>query len=468
LTAPSGAHRLRVVATGSAAALQPLFHPASVAVVGASDDAAKHGHRLLKNLIAGGYEGRIYPVNPNAQTVLGLKSYASLGAIAGRVDLAIIVIPASLVLDSVREAIAARVRALVIIPAGFGETGEGGRQLQAEIAGLCAQARIPMVGPNCMGVCNFQGKLTAVFNDLKSAPGAVSFVSQSGTYGVTTLNFGVKMGIDFNTFVSSGNEAVTQFTDYLEYLGEDPNSHVIMGYIESLRDGERFARIAREVTKRKPVVVMKFGRTRKGSMAAASHTGALTGTHAVYSSVFRQCGVIEVTRTHDLLNVALALSLQPPMRGNRVAIIGASGGFAVAATDYLEEHGIEVPTFSEELQQQIRREADTRAYASLQNPIDLAADFRAAPLLKCVEISLKQDCIDGAIAALPASPFPPLEETIRGLERMQAESGKPLVICYYARPEGVEAIQAMTRLLPAYRTPEEVGEVMARLYQYGA
>jgi len=436
--------------------------------VGASDDASKHGHRLLKNLIGGGYEGRIYPVNPNAQTVLGLKSYASLGAIPERIDLAVIVIPASLVLDTVREAIDAGVGALVIITAGFGETGENGRRIQAEIAELCNRANTPMVGPNCMGICNFPAKLTAVFNDLKSAPGTVSFISQSGTYGVTTLNYGLKMGIDFNTFVSSGNEAVTQFSDYLEHLGNDPDTRVIMGYIESLRDGARFARIAKEVTKKKPVVAMKFGRTRKGSLAAASHTGALTGTHAIYSSVFRQCGVIEVTRTHDLLNVALALSVQPPMRGNRVAIIGASGGFAVAATDYLEEHGLEVPTFSEELQQRIRREADTRAYASLQNPIDLAADFRSAPLLKCVELALKQDCIDGAIAALPASPYTPLEETIRGLEYMQAESGKPLAICFYARPEGVETIQAMTQSLPVYGSPEDVGQVMACLHQYGA
>jgi len=447
--------------------LDNLLRPGSVAVVGASEDVNKHGYRLLRNLIAGGYEGCIYPVNPRAGTVLGLKSYASLGDIPGRVDLAVIIIPASLVLDAVREAVAARVGSLVIITAGFGETGEQGRQIQAEISQLCVEANIPMVGPNCMGICNFPAKLTAVFNDLKSAPGHVSFVSQSGTYGVTTLNYGLKTGIAFNKFISSGNEAVTQFSDYLEYLGDDPDTHVIMGYIESLRDGEKFARIAKEVTKKKPVVVMKFGRTRKGSAAAASHTGALTGTQEVYSAVFRQCGVIEVTRTHDLLNVAMALSMQPPMRHNRAAIIGASGGFAVAATDYLEEHGVEVPTFSEQLQQHIRREADTKAYASLQNPVDLAADFRSAPLLKCIEIALGQDFIDGAIAALPASPYPPLEQTIRGIERMQAESGKPVLICFYALPEGVDTIRAMTQQIPAYGSPEDVGQAMACLSQYG-
>jgi acyl-CoA synthetase (NDP forming) len=447
--------------------LDKLLRPGSVAVVGASDDVDKHGHRLLRNLIAGGYEGRIYPVNPKAETVLGIKSYPTLGAIPERVDLAVIIIPASLVLNAVRDAVDARVGSLVIITAGFGETGDQGRQIQAEISQLCVEANIPMVGPNCMGVCNFPAKLTAVFNDLKSAPGHVSFVSQSGTYGVTTLNYGLKMGITFNTFISSGNEAVTQFSDYLEYLGDDPETHVIMGYIESLRDGEKFARIAKEVTRKKPVVVMKFGRTRKGSVAAASHTGALTGTHEVYSSVFRQCGVIEVTRTHDLLNVAMALSMQPPMRHNRAAIIGASGGFAVAATDYLEEHGVEVPTFNEQLQQHIRREADTKAYASLQNPIDLAADFRSAPLLKCIEIALEQDSIDGAIAALPASPYPPLDLTIRGIERMQTESGKPVLICFYARPEGVDAIRAMTRQIPVYGSPEDVGQAMACLSQYG-
>ncbi len=447
--------------------LEPLFRPQSVAVVGASDDEDKYGHKVLKNIVEAGYRGRVYPVNPNADTVLGLKSYRSLADVPERLDLAFIVIPARLVVNAVRDAVAAQVRSLVIITAGFGETGDEGKRMQAEIRDLCTRAAIPAVGPNCMGICSFPVRLAATMESLRSEPGHVSFISQSGTYGITTLNYGLRTGVDFNAFISSGNEAVTKFSDYLEYLGNDPDTHVIMGYIESLRDGQRFARVAKEVTKRKPVVVMKFGRTQKGSMAAASHTGAMAGTHAVYSSVFRQTGVIEVTRTQDLLNVAMALSMQPPLKGPRIAAVGASGGFAVAVTDYLEEHGLEVPTFSDELQQRMRHEAGTMPYASVRNPVDLAADLRPAPLLKCAELALRQDTIDGVIAALPARPFPPGEDTIQELERMQRETGKPVLICYYARPEGVDVIQRMTTRIPVYRSPEEVGQVMAGLYQYG-
>jgi acyl-CoA synthetase (NDP forming) len=447
--------------------LQHLFQPESVAVVGASDIEHKYGYRVLRNIINGGYSGRIYPINPSAPTVQDLKAYARVADIPERVDLAFVIIPANLVVDAVKEAVDAGVRSLVIITAGFGETGDEGRQREEEIRQYCEAANIPAVGPNCMGICSFSVHLAATMEPLRSEPGSVSFVSQSGTYGITTLNYGLQTGVAFNTFISSGNEAVTRFSEYLEYLGEDSHTSVIMGYIESLRDGERFMRVAREVSKKKPIVVMKFGRTRKGSVAAASHTGALAGSHAIYQAAFRQSGVIEVTRTHDLLNVAMALSMQPPLRGPRIGIAGASGGFAVAATDVLEELGLEVPTFSAELQQRIRREAGTMPYASVQNPIDLAADLRPAPLLKCADIILEQDNIDGAVVALPARPFPPAETTMREIERMQRESGKPVIICYYAHPDGVGTIQSMTQSIPVYKSPEDVGEVLRALWRYG-
>jgi len=447
--------------------LQYLFRPDSVAVVGASDVEDKYGHKVLRNIVEGGFQGRIYPVNPNADTVLGLKAYPRVAAIPERVDLAFIIIPARLVADAVKEAVDAGARSLVIITAGFGETGEEGRKTEAAIRDYCKAANVAAVGPNCMGICSFPVQLAATMERLRSEPGHVSFISQSGTYGITTLNYGLRTGVAFNSFISSGNEAVTRFTEYLEYLGEDPDTSVIMGYIESLRDGDRFVRIAREVSRKKPIVVMKFGRTRKGSVAASSHTGALAGSHSVYRAAFRQSGVIEVTRTHDLLNVAMALSMQPPLRGRRIGIAGASGGFAVAATDVLEELDLEVPTFSPELQTYIRTEAGTMPYASVQNPIDLAADLRPAPLLRCADIVLQQDNIDGAVVALPARPFPPGENTIREIERMQRESGKPVVICYYAHPDGVGTIQSMTQQIPVYKSPEEVGEVFRALHQYG-
>ena len=447
--------------------LKYMFRPESVAIVGASDDPEKWGHGVLRNIIEGGYEGRIYAVNPRADTVLGMSCYKTLADIPGEIDLAFIVIPSPFVLGAVRDAIAKGVKSLVIITAGFSETGAEGRKREAEIRALCEEAGVPAAGPNCMGVCSFRVKMPATMVRLESEPGHLSFISQSGTYGVTTLNYGLHLNIPFNAFISSGNEGITRFSDYLEYLGEDEDTHVIMGYIEMLRDPRKFMRVAREVTKKKPIIVMKFGRTDDGTRAAASHTGALAGSNAIYRSLFKQCGVIEVTRTHDLLNVAMGLNMQPPLKGNRMAIVGPSGGFAVAATDFLAEHGLKVPELDFMLQRRLREDADALPFASLRNPIDLAADLRVDPLLKCTETVLAQDYIDGAIVGLHSRPFPPSERLLRRLEEIQHHTGKPISICFFSRPEGIEVVQAMTRIIPVYRSAEDVGQVMACLWQYG-
>jgi len=447
--------------------LKYMFRPQSLAVVGASDDPSKWGHGVLNNITKGGYAGRVYAVNPRADTVLGMKSYKSLSEIPDELDLAFIVIPAPFVVAAVKEAISKGVKSLIIITAGFGETGAEGRKREAEVRALCKEAGIPAAGPNCMGICSFPVRLAATMERLESEPGHLSFVSQSGTYGVTTLNYGLNLHIPFNAFISSGNEGITRFEDYLEYLGEDEDTHVIMGYIESLREPRKFLRVAQEITKRKPIVVMKFGRTDDGTRAAASHTGALAGSNAIYRALFKQCGVVEVTRTHDLLNVAMAFSMQPPLKGNRIAIVGPSGGFGVAVTDYLAEHGLKVPELDFMLQRRLREEADALPFASLRNPIDLAADLRPEPLLKCTETVMNLDMIDGAIIGLHSRPFPPNERMLRRLEEIQAETGKPLTICYFSRPEGMDVVQAMTSKIPVYRSAEDVGQVMSCLWQYG-
>ncbi|MCK9356648.1 MAG: CoA-binding protein [Dehalococcoidia bacterium] len=447
--------------------LTSMFRPESIAVVGASEDPTKWGYGVFNNITHGGFKGRVYPVNPNAATVLGAPSYRSLRDIPERLDLAFIVIPAPFVLGAVKDAVETGVRSIIIITAGFGETGIEGRKREAEVRALCAEAGIPTAGPNCMGICSFPVSLVATMEPLKSEPGHLSFISQSGTYGVTTLNYGLHLHLPFNAFVSSGNEAVTKFADYMEYFGQDDDTHVIMGYIESLRDAQKFMRVAKDVAGRKPVVVMKFGRTDDGSRAAASHTGALAGSNAIYDAMFKQCGVIQVTRTHDLLNVAMAFDMQPPLRGNRIAIIGPSGGFGVATTDFLAEHGLKVPEIDFMLQRKLREEADALPFASLRNPIDLAADLRVDPLLKCTDTVLNLDTIDGAIIGLHSRPFPPEERLLRRLEEIQHDTGKPMCICYFSRPEGMDVVQSMTRIIPVYRSAEDVGQVMSCLWQYG-
>lgn len=447
--------------------LSCLFEPRSVAIIGASDDPTKYGNRVMQSIIDAGFQGPLYGVNPTVDEVLGRKAYPTMVSLPEPVELAFIVIPAKAVIGAIKDCIAAGVKGIVIITAGFGETGEAGRAAEVEIAELCEKAGVPAVGPNCMGVVCFSSHIvgTMTMDRLKGEPGDTSFISQSGTYGISTLNQGLASGVGFSKFVSSGNEAVTKFADYLEYLGNDPSTRVIIGYIESLKDAERFVPVAKEVSKKKPVVVMKFGRTGAGTRAAASHTGALAGSHDVYSAAFKQCGVIEVLRTQDLLNVATAFRSQPLPRGRRIAIAGVSGGFAVAAADYLSELGLEVPELPIELQNRMRNEVKVPAFAAVKNPIDLAAEIRPPFLLKCVEIAIQDPGIDALIMGMWSYPTPPAPENLRALERIQRESGKPLLMCYYASRRGAELVQGLTTL-PVYATPEEVSQVMASLCQY--
>jgi len=447
--------------------LSYLFEPRSVAIIGASDDPTKYGNRVMQSIIDAGYEWPIYPVNPNVPTVLGQKAFPTMLDLPDPVELAFVVIPAKFVLGAVKDCIEARVKGIVIITAGFGEVGEQGLEAEAEIARLCFEADIPTVGPNCMGVVCFSQHMigTMTMDSLEGEPGDTAFISQSGTYGISTLNQGLTAGVGFSKFVSSGNEAVTKFSDYLDYFGDDNATRVIIGYIESLKDAKRFVGVAKDVSKKKPVVVMKFGRTSAGTRAAASHTGALAGSRDVYSAAFRQCGVVEVTRTQDLLNTALAFRTQPLPRGRRVGVAGISGGFAVAAADYLAELGLEVPPFSQELQDRMRAATPVPAFASIKNPIDLSAEVRPFPLLTCLELVLQSGEVDGVIMGLWSWPLPPADESLRTLERLQRESGKPLLLCYYASRSGTEMIQSLTSL-PVYGTPEEVSQVMAGLCQY--
>ncbi len=444
-----------------------LFKPKSIAVVGASDDPGKYGNRVMQSIIESGYAGPVYPINPNVSTVLGHTAYASARELPEPAELAFIVIPAKSVVAAVRDCIASGVKGLVIISAGFGEIGDEGLAAEAEIGRLCREASIPAVGPNCMGVICFSSHVvgTMTMDRLKGEPGDTSFISQSGTYGVSTLNQGLTSGVGFSKFVSSGNEAVTKFSDYLEYLGNDPETNVIIGYIESLKDGERFTSVAKKVTKKKPVVVMKFGRTAAGTRAAASHTGALAGSHDVYSAAFKQCGVIEVMRTQDLLNVATAFRSQPLPRGRRIAVAGISGGFAVAAADYLADLELELPALSQDLQDRMRSEVNVPAFAILKNPIDLTAEYRPEFLLRCAEMTIHDPSIDALIIGLWSWPLPPAQESLRTLERLQRQSGKPLLLCYYASRRGAELVQSMTSL-PVYGTPEEVSTVMGCMAWY--
>lgn len=448
--------------------LSYLFEPHSVAVVGASGDPAKPGHRLARSIIDGGYQGKVYLVNPNAAKVLGRVTYPSIRDIPDDVDLAFIVIPEKLVPEAVQGSIEAHVKSLVVISGGFAETGEEGKRVQEELGRLCRNAGIPMVGPNSMGICCFPARLTACIVPLPFCePGSVSFISQSGTYGTGALNSAVGMGVPFNKFVSSGNEAVIRFSDYVEYLGQDPSTKVIVGAIEGVTDGRNLLRVAKEVSKKKPIVVMKCGRTTAGARAVASHTGVLAGSHELFKGFCKQTGMIEVYRTEDLLNVARAFVTQPIPRGKKVGIVALGGGFGVALADFLIEQGLEVPELTRAVQQELRDRAGMRWYASVKNPVDLAADFRVDTLVEATEILLGDSNIDGVVVMPPSPSHVPnsmLKKMVKLLEGQWKKNNKPLLLGLIG---GTEEVQKLSKVLPIYKAPEEAGQAMLALVEYG-
>jgi acyl-CoA synthetase (NDP forming) len=371
---------------------RPLFHPESIAVIGASNTYGKWGYTYLRNLRDGGFAGRVFPVNPKEKEILGYPVYPRLEDVPGSVDLALILLRPELVLDAVRECLARGVRAMVVITAGFGEMGGQGKKMQDEFAALARKARVPLIGPNCMGLISVPAKLNAQLFYSRPLPGGISILSQSGNLGGDLIRRGMVDRIGFSKFVSSGNEAVTTCEDLLEYFGEDPDTTVILSYLEGVKHGNRFLEIARRVTAKKPVVLLKAGYTSAGSRACVSHTGALAGSQEVFEAVARQAGVIMVDNMDDLYYAGVTLAGQPLPSGKRIGIVTEGGGMGVIAADATVRFGMEVPLLTERLQERFHDILPERW--SRANPVDTAA---GEGKFECIEEMVRSSYFDGII-----------------------------------------------------------------------
>ncbi|MBI4485520.1 MAG: GNAT family N-acetyltransferase, partial [Acidobacteria bacterium] len=319
----------------TAASLRPVFEPASVAVIGASRDPAAVGRRVLKALIDGGFSGPIYPINPNATEVESRRCYSSLADVNAPIDLAVVAVPRALVLDAVDRCATAGVKALVVISAGFAETGEDGRALQTQLLEKVRANGMRMIGPNCMGVLNTHPdvRLNASFSAIVPPNGRVALSSQSGALGLAILELAAERGLGLSTFVSVGNKADVSGNDLLQYWDADPHTAVILLYLESFGNARRFAHLARRVGRTKPLVCVKAGRTRAGSRAAGSHTAALTDCDTAVDALFHQSGVIRAETIDEMFDIAACLEAQPTPRGRRVAIVTNAGGPGILAVD---------------------------------------------------------------------------------------------------------------------------------------
>ncbi len=350
---------------------ETIFNPESVAVVGASNALDKWGAGIFARVLTAPTIKRLYPVNKTAAEVQGVKAYPTIRDLPEPVDFVAIVIPYPGVPEVIRDCVAVGVKVGLIITAGLGETGEEGAEMEREIVKTAREAGLRLIGPNCMGHFNMSNGFSTIRMGLPIERGNIGVISQSGGFAMYILMCGTEMGAGFSKFVSVGNEADLHFEDFLEYLGQDDDTKIITGYIEGLRKGRDFFRLAKEITKRKPIVVMKVGRTEAGAKAARSHTSAIAGADAVYDAMFKEAGVIRVDEVEELFDVASALLRQPLPRGNRVAVLTTGGGFGCVTSDACERNGLKLAPLSPQTVEKLNAILPERWPHS--NPVDTVA-----------------------------------------------------------------------------------------------
>ena len=428
--------------------LEPLFRPQSIAVVGASANPDKLGYVLLKNVIDYGFSGDLHPVNPSGGEILGNTVKTSLKDIGQPVDLVLISIPGPVVPAVIKEAGECGCKTAVVLSSGFGESGGEGQLAQDAIAAVCQSTGLRVLGPNCMGVYNNTDDLNGTyFWELPRVKGAVSFISQSGAFGGVMFNEIRAREMGVSKFFSIGNQADISHADLLEALAEDDDTKVIGLFIEGVKDGSRFLKALSKITADRPVVAFKGGKTDAGVRAAASHTGSLAGSYAVYKAALEEAGAIIAEESEEFFDALMALSRQQPPRGNRVAIMTISGGPCVVAGDICELLGIEVPPLPDEVQEKIR--TLTPPFSATSNPVDMTPQMNPANFEACVDLVVGLENIDGVIAMNVGLDRP---EFARAFIQASRKYKKPVTSFTIDTPE-------LTKLLkeagvPIYPTPE--------------
>ncbi|MEM2587486.1 MAG: acetate--CoA ligase family protein, partial [Candidatus Bathyarchaeia archaeon] len=428
-------------------------------------DPSKIGHGILRNLISGGFKGSIYPINPNADEILGLKCYGSVKDVPGEVDLAVIVVPAKVVPSVLEDCGVRGVRGVVVISAGFGETGSEGARLEREIVSICRRYGMRMQGPNCLGIISVQNRVNASFAPVMPPPGNIAFISQSGALGSAILSWAIRNEIGFTKFISLGNEADLNATDFIEALGEDEDTRVIGLYIEGVKEGGRFIEVARRVSRRKPIIAVKAGTTSAGIKAVSSHTGSLAGSETAFSAAFRKAGVIRVATVEELFNLVLAFSSQPLPKGRRVLIVTNGGGPGILAADACEKAGLDLPILEYDILEELRKSMPP--HASLGNPIDVLGDADERRYRSAIEAGLRSHGIDGIIVILTPQVVTPSEKVAETLADIGRTSDKPILASFMGFEETSPIIRTLKRGgIPNYAFPEQAVHALKAMYEY--
>jgi acetyl coenzyme A synthetase (ADP forming)-like protein len=444
-----------------------ILAPRSVAVVGASPTPGKIGHEILRNVLAAGFRGPVFAIHPRASAILDVPTYPRVTDVPGEVDLAVIAVPRSEVLSVVRDCAEKQVDALVVISGGFAEAGASQSALERAVADLALQHGMRVVGPNCIGIVNTDPAvaLNATFAPVAPIAGPIGFLSQSGALGVVVLAATHALGLGISSFVSVGNKADVSGNDVLQYWREDPATRVVLLYLESLGNPRKFSRIARHVARRKPIVALKSGASTAGRRGASSHTAALASPEVAVDALFRQAGVIRVTTTQQLLDVAQVLAHQPLPAGRRVAVIGNSGGPGILAADACEHAGLAVPELSPALQAALRVALPDGA--AVGNPVDIVASGTPAQLGGAIRSVLASGEVDAVLAIYTPVRGVALEAAAAAIGEAAAHAGgRPVVASLLSLAAPPATIASGTRRVPCFPFPELAAEALGKVADY--
>jgi len=419
---------------------EKLFNPSSIAVIGASRDQKSVGYGILKSLVRGcvlssdyckSFKGKVYPVNPKADYILGLKCFNELKEISDDIDLAVIAVPAKIVPMILKECGKKKIPFAIVISAGFAEVGQEGKKLQDEIVKIAHSNNIRIVGPNCLGIIRPHSNLNASFAPTMPPEGGVGFISQSGALADSIIDWAVEQRYGLSTLVSYGNMADLDVHDFINYLAEDPETKAIAIYLEGLKDGTKFIEVCKKVSKIKPIIVLKAGKTEYGSKAISSHTGSLAGSYQIYQAAFKQAGIIEAETVEELFDLAKALAYQPPCKENSIAIVTNGGGCGVLCADSCFDLGVKLAELKKSTINTLDKSGKMHPAYSKRNPLDIIGDALPERYETAINTLLEEDYIQGLIVIQTLQTMTdPKEDALKVIEAKKKFPNKPILCTY--------------------------------------
>ncbi len=451
-----------------------LFSPASIAIIGASMDENKIGNVILRNLVSSGFSGRIYPVNPSYSEIMDLKCYPSVKDIGDPTSIAVIVLPAHVVPQTVEDCISAGVKFLIIISGGFAETGPEGKKLSDRILSLIRNSGTRLIGPNTVGLylpySNINTTLTSYSRVSFPPPGNIGFISQSGALGLLTMDAISEYGIGISAFINLGNRLDVDETEFLDFFESDSRTASVAIYMESVADGRSFYERIRRFNSRKPLVILKAGRTEQSAMAASLHTGAMASNDSIFNGMLSQAGSVRAYDETELIDYARVLAYSKRMTGNRIAVLTTAGGVGVISTDYISDSRsikpLQMARLSENTKDQIRKVIVP--YGSAQNPIDLTADGSVNDYDRVLEILMRDDDVDAVLVyALPQTPK--MDIGVVDVVEKHIKAGKPIVVGVLGYKIAKQLlVEFERRKIPAYPSVHRSVKSLGALYEYSA